>query len=193
VTDTKKSNGRGRPRRFDEAAAVQTAETLFHQRGYDGVGVAELGAAIGIGAPSLYAAFGSKLGLFERAVSAYEDEYGGILAEVLQREGPVADVLPLYLEEAARFFSRPGEPCGCMVLSGTWNSGDTEAVALTARLKRAGRERIRDRIARERPQDAERLADFTISVMSGLSAMAREGVERERLLAAARAAAPAYA
>lgn len=193
MSDTKKSRGRGRPRRFDEEAAVETAERLFHDRGYDGVGVAELGSAMGIGAPSLYAAFGSKVGLFERALAVYEQQNGGILAEILQREGPVADLLPLFLEEAARFFSRPGEPCGCMVLSGTWNSGDAEAVALTAQLKEAGRERIRDRIARERPQDAERLADFTVSVMSGLSAMAREGVERDRLLAAARAAAPAYA
>lgn len=172
---------------------METAERLFHARGYDGVGVAELGAAIGIGAPSLYAAFGSKLGLFEQALAAYERENGGILIDALDREGPVAEILPAYLEAAARFFSRPGEPCGCLVLSGTWNCVDPEASALTARLKQAGRERVRERIAQERPEDAERLADLTLSVMSGLSAMARDGVSRERLVAAARAVAAAYA
>ncbi|SDG01108.1 MULTISPECIES: TetR/AcrR family transcriptional regulator [Thalassobaculum] len=193
MNDTKKIRGRGRPRRFNESDAIEAAETLFHERGYDGVGVAELGAAMGIAPPSLYAAFGSKLGLFERALLAYEAQNGGILAEFLNREGPVAEVLPFFLEEAARFYSRPGAPCGCMVLSGTWNSADAEAVALTARLKQAGRDRIRDRIALERPQDAERLADFTVSLMAGLSALARDGVAQERLVAAARAAAPVYA
>ncbi len=193
MTDTKKSRRRGRPRRFDEAEALQIAERLFHDRGYDGVGVAELGAAMGIGAPSLYAAFGSKAGLFERALAVYDEQYGGFLAEILSRDGPVAEILPLYLEEAARFYARPGEPCGCMVLSGTWNSADPEAVAMTARLKQAGRDRIRDRIAQERPQDADRLADFTVSLMAGLSALSREGVPQDRLVAAARVAAPAYA
>jgi TetR/AcrR family transcriptional repressor for divergent bdcA len=171
---------------------VQTAEKLFHERGYDTVGVAELGTAIGIGAPSLYAAFGSKLGLFERAVAAYEDQYGGILAEFLTREGPVAALMPDFLEAAARFYTREGEPCGCMVLSGTWNSADPEAIAVTARRRQAGWERIRDRIARERPDEAARLADFTVALMTGLSALARDGMERDRLIAVARAAAPAY-
>lgn len=172
---------------------MDTAEKLFHERGYDGVGVAELGAAIGIAAPSLYAAFGSKLGLFERAVAAYEARYGCILAAFLEREEPVAALMPTYLEEAARFYTRPGQPCGCMVMSGTWNSADSEAVAVTTRRLQAGRDKIRDRIARERPDDADRLADFTLVVMAGLSAMARQGIGQERLIAAARAAAVVYA
>lgn len=192
LIDAKKFRGRGRPRRFSEIDATEAAERLFHERGYDGVGVAELGAAMGIGAPSLYAAFGSKLGLFERALLAYEARHVLFLTEILNREGPVAELLPFFVEAAARFYSRPGEPCGCMVLSGTWNSADADAVALTARLKQAGRDRIRDRVARERPQDAERLADFTISLLAGLSALARDGAEQERLVVAARSAATAY-
>ncbi|WPZ32604.1 helix-turn-helix domain-containing protein [Thalassobaculum sp. OXR-137] len=172
---------------------METAEKLFHTRGYDSVGVAELGEAIGIAAPSLYAAFGSKLGLFERAVAAYEARYGRILAEFLERNAPVGDLMPAYLEEAARFYTRPGQPCGCMVLSGTWNSADAEAIAVTARRLQAGRDRIRDRIARERPDDAERLADYTLVVMAGLSAMARQGIGQDRLIAAVRAAAAVYA
>ena len=51
---------------------METALALFHERGYDAVGVAELSQATGVKPPSLYAAFGSKQGLFERAVALCE-------------------------------------------------------------------------------------------------------------------------
>src|SRR5690242_7796928 len=72
---------RGRPRTFDMGAAVDKAMGLFHGRGYDGVGVAELGAALGVSPPSLYAAFGSKMGLFRQAVARYIAGPGNVFAQ----------------------------------------------------------------------------------------------------------------
>lgn len=191
MNDTKKS--RGRPRRFDEGAAVGTAERLFHERGYDGVGVAELGAAIGIGAPSLYAAFGSKLGLFERVLDVYARDSGAFLTAAIQRDGPVANVLPALLIDAVENYTRPGQPRGCMVMSGTMNCTVPEAAAISQERQEMSRDMIRQRIARERPRDADRLADLTMVLLAGLSALARDGVDRERLLAVAAGAAAAYA
>ena len=54
------TRGRGRPRSFDRNAALFKALELFWKRGYEPVSVAELCTAMGINAPSLYAAFGSK-------------------------------------------------------------------------------------------------------------------------------------
>ena len=68
---TKISGSRGRPRSFDLDQAIDIAMKLFHARGYDAVGVAELVAALGIKPPSFYAAFGSKAGLLERALERY--------------------------------------------------------------------------------------------------------------------------
>src|SRR6218665_82045 len=45
---------------FDREQGVEIAQKLFHARGYDAVGAADLTAALGIVPPSLYAAYGSK-------------------------------------------------------------------------------------------------------------------------------------
>ena len=50
---------RGRPRRFDRDAALQTMMEIFWARGYEGAQLTDLTAAIGIAPPSFYAAFQS--------------------------------------------------------------------------------------------------------------------------------------
>ena len=71
--EPKKTKPAARQRRpaFDREHGVAVAQALFHARGYDAVGVAELTGALGIVPPSLYAAYGSKLALFERALASY--------------------------------------------------------------------------------------------------------------------------
>src|SRR5262245_54161278 len=81
------SKPRGRPRAFDMGAAVDKAMRLFHGRGYDAVGVAELGAALGVNPPSLYAAFGSKMGLFREAVARYVAGPGNVFAQSRAKGG----------------------------------------------------------------------------------------------------------
>jgi AcrR family transcriptional regulator len=62
---------RGRPRAFDRDAALTTAMHLFWAKGYSATSIGDLTAAIGIGAPSLYAAFGSKEALYSEALAQY--------------------------------------------------------------------------------------------------------------------------
>jgi TetR/AcrR family transcriptional regulator, copper-responsive repressor len=61
----------GRPREFNRDAALLIAMKLFCKHGYEGVSIAELTAAMNISPPSLYAAFGSKEGLFREALALY--------------------------------------------------------------------------------------------------------------------------
>lgn len=60
----------GRPRSFDEGSAVAAAMTVFCERGYDGTSVDDLVGALGVHRGSLYQAFGSKRGLWLRALRA---------------------------------------------------------------------------------------------------------------------------
>ncbi|MEO1446549.1 MAG: helix-turn-helix domain-containing protein, partial [Cyanobacteria bacterium J06635_11] len=87
LVTTKKIGKRGRPRGFDLDSAIATALDLFHRRGYDGVGVAELSKSIGITAPSLYSAFGNKRSLFERVLKQYVTTNGGWLPAALAEAG----------------------------------------------------------------------------------------------------------
>ncbi|HEV7753516.1 MAG TPA: TetR/AcrR family transcriptional regulator, partial [Baekduia sp.] len=67
---------KGRPRSFDRDAALQSALLVFWEHGYDATPVTLLTEAMGIGAPSLYAAFGDKRTLFEAALDRYLHTYG---------------------------------------------------------------------------------------------------------------------
>ena len=181
MTAIKKSRARGRPRSFDVEQAVTTAMKLFHARGYDAVGVAELGAELGITPPSFYAAFGSKVGLFERALERYAAGEANIFARAREGGGSVADVIDRTFARAARLYPRHDGVAGCLVLDGTRNSADPEARALTAAAKQASRAAMRDFIATEYPARADALADLVIIALAGMSAAARDGASRKSL------------
>ncbi len=99
---------RGRPRRFDAEAGVAAARELFAARGYDGVGVAELCAALGITPTSLYAAWGSKAGLHAACVAGYAAETAAAFAAALARAASPAEVRPCLLAAAAAGLCRGG-------------------------------------------------------------------------------------
>ena len=165
----KQSRVPGRPRRFAPEQAISAAKVLFHQKGFDAVSVAEVTDYLGINPPSLYAAFGSKAGLFSR---------------VLNEDRPVGECLVEVLKEAARRYSQNGGCAGCMVLEGI-HSHDPQARDIAVQYYHAAETTIYDYIARRHPQSAQCVTDFMSTVMSGLSAKAREGHSLEQLCATA--------
>jgi AcrR family transcriptional regulator len=63
---------RGGSRTFDRNEAIDAAMRLFWRHGYAGFSLNDLVSAIGIAPPSsLYAAFGSKAGLYREALDHY--------------------------------------------------------------------------------------------------------------------------
>ncbi|WP_247883643.1 TetR/AcrR family transcriptional regulator [Azospirillum sp. B21] len=183
---------RGRRRSFDVDEAVETAMKLFHARGYDAVGVAELGAELGIKPPSFYAAFGSKAGLFERALQRYAAGEANIFARAQEGGGSVAEVIGRTLLLAARLYPERNGVAGCLVLDGARNSADPEACALAEALRKAAVSAVRDFIATENPERAGELADFVAIAMKGMSAAARDGADEAALTAFAEMASRAF-
>ena len=59
----------GRPRTFSEPDVVASASAVFARRGFAATSVDDLVRATGVGRASLYGAFGSKDGLFQRCLS----------------------------------------------------------------------------------------------------------------------------
>jgi TetR/AcrR family transcriptional regulator, repressor for divergent bdcA len=181
---TNSSRPRGRPRRFDPEQAVATAQRLFHARGYDAVSVADLTEALGINPPSFYAAFGSKAGLYARTLCRYSRTQGVPLDEILRPGRPVAEALAAVLEDAARRYAADPAAAGCLAIEGA-RGNDPEAREAARALTTAGADTIRRFVAATHPEAAGRLADYVVTVMTGLSAMAREGHGVDRLLATA--------
>jgi TetR/AcrR family transcriptional repressor for divergent bdcA len=194
TTNSPRPNGRprGRPRSFNPDQAVATAQQLFHAHGYDAVSVADLTAALGINPPSFYAAFGSKAGLYARSLGRYTAAEGIPLAEILRSGRPVAEALAAVLEEAARRYAADPAAAGCLVIEGA-RCDSPEAREAARALSAAAEAKIRHFITATHPEAAECLADYVVTLMTGLSGMARAGHGLDRLLATARLAGQAIA
>jgi TetR/AcrR family transcriptional repressor of nem operon len=76
-------------RQFDTIGAVDKAMNLFWERGYEATSMQDLTEALGVGRGSLYAAFGSKDGLYRAALSHYLDLMGSAMLRTLDEGGDV--------------------------------------------------------------------------------------------------------
>ncbi|MET9430273.1 MULTISPECIES: TetR/AcrR family transcriptional regulator [unclassified Streptomyces] len=190
---------RGRPRSFDRATALEKAVMAFWEHGYETTSVADLTHAMGIGAPSLYAAFGDKKTLFEEALGVYAERYGSFGSRALDAEPTARAGVARMLREAASEYTDPAHPRGCLVISAAINCSTPE-VEQDLRERRnanlAGMEsRIRADIASGRlpaDTDAAALARLSGAVLQGMSQQARDGATKEELEAVAEAAMRAW-
>lgn len=180
MPDTKKS-GRGRPRAFCAETALAAATELFRQKGYDAVTIAELCDATGLKPPSLYAAFGAKRDLFERAVGLSVATTGHQLVDSFTGEPDIGRAIAAVFRQAAELYARDRGGQACLVMEGTINCSDPAVSDMTARLRREMRDVVAARIAAVAPDDADTLADFVMLGVAGISAAAREGVEEAAL------------
>lgn len=180
----KKQVGRsgGRPASFGRDTAVRTALGMFRERGYEGVSIADLTAAIGIAPPSLYHAFGSKAGLLEEALVLYEGSEAGLDLTKLSNGGTPRDWARGLLEAAARSVTQSGR--ACLISNGMiMCHPDNQAVAETLAKRRTGfREAISEQLLRWLPEaDARSLARYLVTVLQGLSVQARDGATMDDL------------
>ncbi|MGW6567903.1 TetR/AcrR family transcriptional regulator [Streptomyces sp. NPDC054975] len=186
---------RGRPRSFDRLTALEQATMAFWEHGYETTSVADLTRAMGISAPSLYAAFGDKKALFEEVVEAYAVSYGAYGGRALAEEPTARGALGRMLREAAGLFTDPSHPRGCLMISAATNCSNAEVEqALRERRARnlaAFEERIRRALdTGELPADTDAgtLARLYGAVLQGMSQQARDGATKEELEAVAEAA-----
>ncbi|WP_232828392.1 TetR/AcrR family transcriptional regulator [Kribbella monticola] len=188
---------RGRPRSFDRQAALERAALAFWEHGYETTSISDLTTALGIGAPSLYAAFGDKRQLFYEAVASYQATHGSFTARAMAEEPTARDAIVRILREAATEYTSPDHPRGCLVISAAQNCSPASAdVAKALRDTRNKNLRLlEDRIRSDVDSgilpgdtDAHGLALFAAATTQGMSQQARDGAGREDLEAIAEAA-----
>jgi AcrR family transcriptional regulator len=170
---------------------------LFWSKTYEGTSLAELTEAMGIGAPSLYAAFGSKDALFREAVAHYVNHHGVEIWQALDETPTARAAIERFLLATAEAYAAPGDPPGCLIVLGTqhgWNADDLAHRDLRER-RRANLDQIAARLERgvadgELPQhfDVHGAAAFYLSVQTGMSVLARDGASYATLEAVARGA-----
>ena len=188
---------RGRPRSFDCDAAIELSLQVFWERGYDATSVAELTAALGIGPPSLYAAFGDKRTLFEEVVKTYQQTYGAFAARAMAEEPTAQQAVARILREAAVEYTADGHPYGCLIISAAQNTStaSSDVQESLRSIRRQNVEELRQRIQEDidagvlpETTDARALAVFTGATLQGMSQQARDGATRTDLQSIAEAA-----
>ncbi|AZM55457.1 TetR family transcriptional regulator [Streptomyces sp. WAC 01529] len=183
---------RGRPRSFDRETALEQALRTFWEHGYEGTSVSDLTRVMGIGAPSLYAAFGDKRTLFDEVVVRYGVTHGAFGGRAFDEEPTARRGVARLLREAAAEFTDPDHPRGCLVITAATNCTTPEVEESLRERRNANVADIESRIAAavatgELPADTDpaALARFTAAVFQGMSQQARDGATREDLEAVA--------
>lgn len=179
---------RGRQSTFDRNEALETALDLFWRHGYEGVSVAQLTKAIGIAAPSLYHAFGSKADLYREVLRRYGSS--GMGPDEIARAASSYDAARDMLERGIAAVTMPGRPPGCMVSSGMLmtSADNANLTAEIQAIRASSRDALERRIARDIEEgrlppgtDAAPLARFVAAVLQGISVQALDGATAAEL------------
>jgi len=180
MSTTKIIKSRGRPRAFDVQEALDKAQALFADKGYDALSVADLTDTIGINPPSFYAAFGSKSALYGQVLQRYAELEGIDINAALAAEVPLAEGVARLLAEAAGNYGA-GNGTGCMVIEGARGGVDAQACREARRLLDLTHDTIHAGVCHHAPEKAEMVTDYVMATLAGLSASARNGLSPERL------------
>lgn len=196
------SRSRGRPRAFDREDALAKATRLFWTKGYEATSMTDLTEAMGIGSPSLYAAFGSKEALYAEALNHYQQHNSAYVWANFMAAGTAREAVTALLMDSAAVLSGAlvDIPRGCMVTLSAVGSEGHLALGEQVRAARATTlahltARILQGIAdHDVPAtvDVHALARFVQTIQVGMSILARDGASHAELAAVAQVAMEAW-
>jgi len=183
----------GRPREFDEETVLDAAMRIFWDKGYEGTSMADLANAMKLSPSSIYAAFGDKKDLFQRAAEKYTKDaaefYQGSLAQPTFR-ALIHDLLTKTID----YLTTPGHPRTCFTLGAMPYSSDTEPVRLMLlNVRKRGQSALKARLEIARKSGdissdiaAADLARFISVVIGGLVIQAEGGASKTEMQRVAR-------
>ena len=179
----------GRPREFDEDAALEAAMRVFWKKSYEGATMADLTEAMGINRSSMYAAFGDKESIFHRVMERYLGEPMDYIRQALAQPS-LREVVAGLIQGTAEFLSMPGNPRGCLLIQGALACGTDAEPVKQAMIdwRKSGEAAVKKRLQQaqsqgELPREIQPadFARYIASVMAGLGVQAANGATRAEL------------
>jgi AcrR family transcriptional regulator len=180
-------------KQFDVDEVVDQAMRVFWEYGYAGASIERLRAATGLGRGSLYGTFGSKSGLFLKALERYSLIYGTRYDEALSRadDNPV-EAVEAFLNVAVARIEDPTVPNGCL---------STHSTVASATLEPAIAERVREMLRRQHERVANalsnshrdaatigELATYVVGITQSLAVLSQGGASGDQLRSTVRLA-----
>lgn len=175
---------RGRPIEFNRENAIDAAMEVFWRQGYEATSLPDLLSAMALSKSSFYQAFGSKQQLFETCLAHFRERQVRRMNAALAVAPSGLEFLQKFLRAVASETRARDCPKGCLIMNtATEFAGRDSSIATLveqgvsrfAEVFRTAVERAQREgdIAAER--DAETLARYIVSTISGLKTMIKAG------------------
>lgn len=175
---------RGRPIEFNRDNVIDAAMEVFWRQGYEATSLPDLLSAMALSKSSFYQAFGSKQQLFETCLAHFRERQVRRMNAALAVAPSGLEFLQKFLRAVASETRARSCPKGCLIMNtATEFAGRDSSIATLveqgvsrfAEVFRTAVERAQREgdIAAER--DAETLARYIVSTISGLKTMIKAG------------------
>jgi AcrR family transcriptional regulator len=184
-----KSGQRGRPRAYDTDAVLDRAAEVFWTNGYSATSLDDLSAAMGMGRPSIYNAFGDKNDLFLRALERYRDTVAGAPLRAFEAADSVSDALDAFFRQTVEYTTADSSHLGCLLVN-VAPATDSPEVRRFLRETLAGAEELIGHRLTSAADSGELPSGYSaregarraVNLMLSLGARARMGTPRADLL-----------
>lgn len=186
----------GRPRAYDPERALEQVTQTFWQTGLSGTSLDDLTAATAMNRPSLYAAFGDKKAMYQKALAHYGELGQAVLDGALSAESFQDALLQAYRAAIAFYVATDKPARGCFLISTATVEAATDAdirdllIEGIRRVDATFEARIRRAVAAgelDPETDAALLSQLATAVLHALAVRARAGASRAKLETLARA------
>lgn len=181
---------RGRPRKFDKDVVLGLIVKVFWAKGYAGTSLEDLSTATALSRPSLYAAYGNKLSMYQMALEVFGQrmatEAVGALATGPDLRAGLQNfygaALDIYLGKEAEMAQ------GCLVFTTAVTEARNEPEIKTmvqaqlAGMDQAVKAHITNRAPGADPAAIAAATELATGTLLNLATRARAGTSRERLI-----------
>ena len=182
----------GRPRTFDEEQLLDCAQEIFWTNGYAATRVEDIANLAGLGNGSIYAAYGSKLGLFLSVFRRYCDGRVRLVESVVSgHSGTFEDAVANYLDAIIADCTTHPDRRGCLMLNSITEMGlrHPEVVAISNQTVHALEEVLQARVLEAvsdgelalTAEESEYLSAHIVVVSQGLIQLSRTGAPTDKL------------
>ncbi|MCG5466139.1 TetR/AcrR family transcriptional regulator [Micromonospora sp. NPDC053740] len=179
-----------RTREFDLDAAVDAAMDVFRRKGYEGTSMRDLSEATGLGSGSIYAAFGSKDGLYLAVLDLYRQRYATPMVDLLRSGNDPRAVIREVFIGAVDDITGDGRYLSCLIVGASMERAHQD-VRVAERLRSTTQSlelalydllaeaQLRGQITTDR--SATDLAGFLVTSLQGLRVMGAINPDRAAL------------